>query len=441
MKKAMSLLLAGTLAAGLCACGTQSENTAGTKDTVAEGTQTVEVKEVTFTPRLDTEQTATLEISGFMGNFEALDQVMNAFNEIYPNVTFYYDHNSAFMLPQYLENNGGNDIFMANDQNIKQGDQDYDVQEWCLDLSGEDVNTDAVWPEALQDCTVDGKLLRLPVAMNPCGIVVNKTLLKREGLSVPQNYEEFLSVLAALKEKGYVPLQGSEQHLYGEMMVNMAMNVLNETDGAVEALQAGEDSAVETILPVFQKLQTIIDNGYTDYDLNCTYPVDNYDGSILAFFDGEMPFYVCNSECVSGMKKRESKSETFSASPFEYEFVYAPLGENGVYAYTEPWYGFCVNKNSDEKELAVEFLRFMMTTEQLDSMGSNKGMPSAVVNGANERYAGITDIKNLEASFSNDGSIPGKVRTAFVQVCNDFGAGVYADAEAAAKAFTEQCAE
>lgn len=421
----MSLLLAGTLTMGLCACGTQAG----------------EAKETAFTPRLDTEQTATLEISGFMGNFEALDQVMNAFNEIYPNVTFYYDHNSAFMLPQYLESNGGNDIFMANDQNIKAKDPDYYVKDWCLNLAEEDIDTGAVVPEAIQNCTVEGELLRLPVAMNPCGIVVNKTLLKQEDLYVPENYEEFLSVMAALKEKGYVPLQGSEQHLYGELMLNMAMDVLAETDGAKEALKNGEDSAVETILPVFEKLQTIIGNGYTDYELNCTYPVDNYDGSIMAFFDGKMPFYVCNSECVSGMKKRESKSETFSAAPFEYEFVYAPLGENGVYAYTEPWYGFCVNKNSDDRELAVEFLRFMMTAEQLDSMGSNKGMPSAAVNGANERYAGITDVKNAEASFSNDGSIPGRVRTVFVQVCNDFGAGVYADAEEAAKAFVEQCVE
>lgn len=61
----------------------------------------------------------------------------------------------------------------------------------------------------------------------------------------------------------------------------------------------------------------------------------NYDGSIMAFFEGDVPFYVCNAECVSGMKKRESKSETFHAAPFEYEFLYAPLGDSGAYAYLE----------------------------------------------------------------------------------------------------------
>lgn len=62
-----------------------------------------------------------------------------------------------------------------------------------------------------------------------------------------------------------------------------------------------------------------------------------YDGSIMAFFEGDVPFYVCNAECVSGMKKRESKSETFHAAPFEYEFLYALLGDSGAYVYLESW--------------------------------------------------------------------------------------------------------
>lgn len=32
------------------------------------------------------------------------------------------------------------------------------------------------------------------------------------------------------------------------------------------------------------------------------------------------------------MKKREPKSETFTAKPFEYECLYAPIGDEGAYA-------------------------------------------------------------------------------------------------------------
>lgn len=144
---------------------------------------------------------------------------------------------------------------------------------------------------------------------------------------------------------------------------------------------------------------------------------------------------------VSGMKKRESKSGTFSANPFEYEFLYAPLGDKGAYAYQQPWYGFSVNKDSEEKEIAVEFLRFMMQEKEIDEMASIKGLPSVAENGTDEWYAGLRDAKSIEVSFINDGSVPDSIRAALEQVCNDFGAGVYGNANEAVQAFVELCAE
>ncbi len=44
-----------------------------------------------FSPRLDTEEKVVLNTTGFLGNFEALDQVTNDFNAYYPNVEFTYE--------------------------------------------------------------------------------------------------------------------------------------------------------------------------------------------------------------------------------------------------------------------------------------------------------------------------------------------------------------
>ena len=443
LKRTLAALTAAAAMLSLAACGTTADTAPAqtTTETAATETADTAIDSSAFVPALDTSKTATLEIASFMGNYEALDQVMNAFNEIYPNVTLNYDHNSIHMLRDYVQNNAGIDIFMTSDQNINRPDIDSDyVADYCADLSDAGLYLDAVQDGALAACTTDGKLLRLPVAMNPSGIVVNKTLLKNAGLDVPQNYDEFLTVLAALKEKGYTPLQGSQEHLYSELMIGMAMNTLHADDTLMPALQAGEDAAVTAMEPVFAKLQTIIENGYTDYELNSTFGTDNYDSTIMAFFEGDMPFYVCTAECFSGMKKRESKSEAYSADPFEYEFLYAPLGENGVYAYTEPWYGFSVNENSDEKELALEFMRFMTCTDQLEKLASIKGMPAANKNAADERYPGIRNIPNLEADYAADGTIPGTVWGSFAQVCKDLGAGTYPDAHAAAEAFVALCA-
>ena len=116
------------------------------------------------------------------------------------------------------------------------------------------------------------------------------------------------------------------------------------------------------------------------------------------------------------------------------------MGDTGAYAYNESWYGFSVNKNSDNKDLAVEFLRFLMTPQWLSSMASIKGMPSVAVNDADARYQGLYKAKNIQASFVNDGSIPGFIRLAFTKTCNEYGAGLYQTPEEAAEAFAGYCA-
>ncbi len=145
-----------------------------------------------FTPQLDTEEPVSLEIAGFMGNFEALDQVINNFNEYYPNVTVSCEQNDSYMLASYVENNQGVDIIMTKDSNINNAElpNNY-VREACLDLNKEDID-------------------------------------------------------------------------------------------------------------------------FSDIQL-----------------------WICNAESFSGAKKRESKSETFSANPFTYEYMYVPLGEEGVAC--PPW--------------------------------------------------------------------------------------------------------
>ena len=421
MKKVTAFFVSALVAVSalsLTACGEQS--------------QQGQTKETEFTPRLDTNTTTTLDIAGFMGNFEALDYVINGFNEIYRNVTIFYDENGAYMLPDYLENNKNVDIFMTADENFQRpGYQGYDVADQCLDLS-KDIDLSAVRSEVLSFGQKDGKQVQLPMAMNAFGVVVNKTLLEQEGLSVPKNYEEFLSTLEVLKEKGYTPLQGSDQHLYGELLLNEMMNILHDDPQVLADLMAGKESAADALLPSFQKLDTIVEKGYTDYELNQTYPTDNYDGSIMAFFEGDMPFYVCSAECVSGMKKRESKSEAYTANPFEYEFLYTPDGTTGTYGYSEPWYGFSIYKDSDDIEVAEEFLRYMAQESNLNAMADIKGLPSVTNSGTDERYTTVK-AQEIQENFSNDGSVSEVVSTVLKQVATKYGAGKYKTPEEAAK--------
>lgn len=297
-----------------------------------------------FSPRLDTEAATNIDIAGFFGNYEALDAVTNSFNEIYPNVTFSYEQVGADRLNEYMKASGCVDIFMTADDNIRSSVQtDVYVNEYCTDLLGEDIDLSAVTEDMLRGCTVDGKILKIPSGQKLYGMVVNKTLLENEGLSVPQTYSEFIDTLKALKDKGYTPIQGSSKLIYSYLITNMTADLVGNDADFLTQLTNSDDAAVQKMTGVYSRLKELIDNGYTDPELNASYPDDNYDQAILNFFEGDVPFWVCNSENASGMKKRESKSEKFSAEPFDYGFCFIPMGDNGVYDYKEAWYGFSLN--------------------------------------------------------------------------------------------------
>ncbi len=84
----------------------------------------------------------------------------------------------------------------------------------CADLTAEGIDVSAVQPELLEECTFDGKVLRIPFAQNRVGMVVNKTLLEKEGLSVYQLCG--LPHHAGSSETGrlYLNSEFREQHLY-----------------------------------------------------------------------------------------------------------------------------------------------------------------------------------------------------------------------------------
>ncbi len=63
--------------------------------------------------------------------------------------------------------------------------------------------------EVLDTLKINGKLFYVPTTQNTMGVLYNKTVFEENGLSVPGNYEEFVSVMETLKGAGTPPLAGS----------------------------------------------------------------------------------------------------------------------------------------------------------------------------------------------------------------------------------------
>ena len=396
MKKVLSIMMAVLLLAGLCACGSSTgsdnEGTAG------------------FQPALDTSAEAEIVVAGSYDNFESLEAIFDDFNEYYPNVSLSYvkldDYNNT--ISAALSGNDAPDIFFAN--RWMNGQEAYaEVFDHAEDLAdpalGFDTGIIRPW---LLNTQEDGSLPMVPVFASTYGMLVNDDLFEKEGSAIPETYSELLSVCEELKSKGYAsPIMGyipseSGNSALSRLTAVLFYKTLADTDGALGSANAMDASAGEYMRSGLEPAKELVDKGYIDLE-ECAKMEDDYNAVIMRFFEGDVPMMVVNGDTVSGTAKRESQSEAFAADPFEYSFIAAPVSEEGAYLLDDANIQFAVNKESDELDMTNEFMRFLLTTEELNKMAEIKRLVTVTTDlSYDDVYASLADIPS-DRTISTDG--------------------------------------
>ncbi len=335
-----------------------------------------------FQPSLDTSAECRINVAGNYSNFEALEAEFDRFNEFYPNVKLVFtkidDYNN--MIGTVLNGNDAPDIYVNNSwmYGREQYKDSIDHAENLADPAlGLDLN--CIRGNIMLK-TDDGTLPMVPIFSNTYGILVNNDLFEKEGLSVPTTYQELVKVCDAFREKGYEsPMMGfSKEETTSLFTVTtypfFCAAVANDPE-AVEKLNSLDASAGEYMRTSLEKIVEFLDDGCADLDA-CAEIENNYDAVILRFFEGDVPMMACSGDTVSGTKKRESRSEAFIAKPFAYTFAPVPMSDEGAYFLDTPNLQFSVNKDSANLDMANEFMRFLITSRELNEIAQNKGLMS-----------------------------------------------------------------
>lgn len=331
-----------------------------------------------FQPRLDTSTSCEITVVGSYSNFEALEAEFDSFNEFYPNVelTYWKPDDYENLLGMVLEGKNAPNIFFSFPWMY--GNDNYRTAfEHMEDLSDPDLGLDleCIRPNLLR-YDADGQLLTVPVFARNYGMLVNNDLFEKEGLQVPTTWEELLAACQVFLSKGFAsPMMG---YSAGPSSCLMSILVYPEVVAALaddpEALQAANGmnpSAGECMRRSLESMMRLIESGYINLD-QCSGISDNYTQVILRFFEGDVPMMICTGDTVSGTGKRESQSEAFSANPFTYTFVPIPLSEDGGYFIDSPSIEFSVNKTCDNLDMTNEFMRFLISREELNKMALAK---------------------------------------------------------------------
>ena len=363
MKKLLSVILIICTLVTLSACGSKPQ-----EDQTAAG----------FQPALDTKTSCSITVVGSYDNFEALEAEFDRFNEIYPNVQLSYvkldDYNNV--LGTVLESNEKPNIFFSFTWMI--GNEKYDqVIAHMEDLSDSDLglNLDCIRPGLINHGS-DENVLMVPVFSRTHGMLVNEDLFKKEGLSVPATWTELVDVCKEFRSKGYAsPMMGYSRDSSGCFMYTVAYPLftatLAENSDALAKANALDPAAGEYMRPALEAVEQLIQTGCVDME-ECDLIEDNYNEVILRFFKGDVPMMICTADNVSGTKKRESQSEEFTKSPFNYTFTPIPLTEDGGYFIDSPSIEFSVNKDCEDLDMTNEFMRFLICSEELNQMASVK---------------------------------------------------------------------
>ena len=242
-------------------------------------------------------------------------------------------------------------------------------------------------------------MLLVPVFSRTYGMLVNNDLFKKEGLSVPTTLTELMSVIDAFRGKGYAnPMMGytlksTTSTLMNTLAYPLFVATLSENPEALALANALDPAAGEYMRPALETMERLIRDASIDLD-ECDKIDDNYTTVILRFFEGDVPMMVCTADTVSGTKKRESQSEAFTKSPFTYTFSPIPMTDKGGYFIDSPSVEFSVNKNCNDLDMTNEFMRFLITSEELNRMASVKRLVTPT-----------TDL-SLDAVYAPFGQIP-----------------------------------
>ena len=332
--------------------------------------------EAEFKPRLATDTKCQIRVVGNYKNFEALESEFDRFNEFYPNVEFSYIYldNYKATIKSALASDSAPDIFMnffwmLDKPNYKE------VFDCAEDMSDEEklgFNLSTIQRQLI-DQTSDGKIPMIPVLTASYGMMVNEDLFKKEGLSVPLEYEQLITTCKKLKEAGYKsPIMAyDDTFMVLPMVFAYFCKSIQKMPGSVALLNKLDPSAGQYLRPSLEWTQAFMKEGLIDFE-ECHTLKDKYNDVILRFFEGNIPIMLCHADTVSGTLKRESQSNAFMNNPFEYSFYPFPAENNCSDFVNQVSVAFSVNKNSKNLEMANEFMRFLVRTEELNNLAKIK---------------------------------------------------------------------
>ncbi len=199
--------------------------------------------------------------------------------------------------------------------------------------------------------TFDGKIYGIPLMMDGKAFYYNMDIFEKLGLSVPENWDEFMVVLQTLKDAGYIPISlgNIEDWATGHYMTTLNQRVVPaETLAADYALEG--DFTAEEYITALEYLEELVP--YFTPEFNSV----TYDAGINDFLSGKAAIYYEQFNQVQYIAPA-----TFNWSWFDFPDIEGAAGDQN--ALTGAPQGLMVSSTTKYPEACVKFLKYLTNLE------------------------------------------------------------------------------
>ncbi len=205
----------------------------------------------------------------------------------------------------------------------------------------------------------DGKMFAVPFAAVSHAVYYNKTVFAKEGLSIPQTWEDFLKLCATLQAKGYTPLANGVADEWDTLECLFLPMLPNFIGGASERVkyESGEkkmnDANFVAAYKAVGDLAKYLPKGFEAVTYNDSQVLFNTQKAVM-FFDGSWTMEVY-------------KDATFDWGVFA---VPAPAGRKAIVVF-HPDMAITMNSKTKYPDQSKAFLAWLCTSEGATTASAN----------------------------------------------------------------------
>lgn len=212
---------------------------------------------------------------------------------------------------------------------------------------------DRIFEWTKERTTYGGRVYGIGHELEFYGVYYNTKIFEKLGLSIPNDYDEFVAICETLKSNGYIPISFANQggwpayHMFSVFANNIAADRIDEIlfgDGRWD-----EPEIVEAIRLPFSEMAS---NGYF---IPGTNGVAFDDGNML-FYTGKAAMHITGTWMISGIEE--------NCKPGEIGFFFFPsIKGSPVRPAAGLGSGYFISSKTAHPELAAKFLDFLFSEE------------------------------------------------------------------------------